>query len=296
MKTNRLVVWRKNFIWLASIVFLGALSTACSDDKKNADAIDTENATKQELADAIADRDMLIELMTEISDNIEQIKQLEGIMTSPSIQETPDKQAQIRAEFNTLRAALQERREKLAELEKKLSDSNASNSKLRKTIETLKEQIASKETEIASLQASLAQAGERIEKLDIKVDSLNTVVGEVENLRQEAEEKSENLSNELNLCYYAIGSSKELKEHKILESGFLRKTKLMKGDFDQDFFTSADKRTLTTLDLNSKKAEVLTNQPTDSYVIEDRGGRKVLRILNPVKFWSLSNYLVVKID
>lgn len=70
----------------------------------------------------------------------------------------------------------------------------------------------------------------------------------------------------------------------------------MKGEFDQSFFTAADKRTLTTIDLNSKKAEVMTNQPADSYTIEERGGRKVLRITDPAKFWSLTNYLVVKID
>ena len=70
----------------------------------------------------------------------------------------------------------------------------------------------------------------------------------------------------------------------------------MQGDFDQSFFTAADKRTLTSIDLNAKKAKVLTNQPTDSYVIEDVNGHKVLRITNPAAFWSLSNYLVVKID
>ena len=32
---------------------------------------------------------------------------------------------------------------------------------------------------------------------------------------------SVDLANELNLCYYAIGTNKELKENKILESGFL---------------------------------------------------------------------------
>lgn len=70
----------------------------------------------------------------------------------------------------------------------------------------------------------------------------------------------------------------------------------MKGDFDQSFFTTADKRTLTRIALHSKKAEVLTNQPAGSYNIADENGQKVLVITNPEQFWSLSNYLVVKID
>ncbi len=102
--------------------------------------------------------------------------------------------------------------------------------------------------------------------------------------------------SELNLCYYAIGTKSELKENRIIETGFLRKTKIMKGDFDKSFFTVADKRTLTTIDLNSDKAEVLTNQPASSYVMGDTNGHKVLRITNPAAFWSLSNYLVIKID
>ena len=80
------------------------------------------------------------------------------------------------------------------------------------------------------------------------------------------------------------------------ETGFLRKTKLMEGEFDHNFFTKADKRTLTTIDLNSNKAEVLTSQPMDSYTILDMNGHKVLQITNPARFWSFSNYLVVKID
>lgn len=89
---------------------------------------------------------------------------------------------------------------------------------------------------------------------------------------------------------------KELKDNEIIETGFLRKTKIMEGDFDRNFFTTADKRTLTTIPLHSDKAKVLTNQPESSYVIEDVDGQKVLRITNPASFWSLSNYLVVQIN
>ncbi len=70
----------------------------------------------------------------------------------------------------------------------------------------------------------------------------------------------------------------------------------MESDFDQNFFTKADKRTLTQIDLNSTKAEILTNQPAGSYSIDNANGHKVLRITNPALFWSLSNYLVIKID
>ena len=70
----------------------------------------------------------------------------------------------------------------------------------------------------------------------------------------------------------------------------------MPDDFEQSYFTKADKRSLTTLQLHSKKAKVLTNQPVDSYEISDQDGQKVLIIKDATKFWSLSNFLVIQID
>lgn len=292
------MTFMKKTVLIALLTGSMAIFGSCSDkkDQQLKEAQEMNNATREQLATAVADRDQLLQLMNDISDDMQKIKQIEGVMANPEVNETPDRQAQLRSDFAALQQTLQERRERLAELEKKLNDSNVNTSGLKKTIQTLRQQIDSQAAEITSLRASLGEAKERIGKLDAAVDSLNTTVTEVTAARDEAQEENATLTNELNLCYYAIGSNGELKDHKILEGGFLRKTKIMKGDFDQSFFTAADKRTLTTIDLNSKKAEVMTNQPADSYVIEDRGGRKVLRITDPAKFWSLSNYLVVKID
>ncbi|MDE6277893.1 MAG: hypothetical protein K2M06_07275 [Muribaculaceae bacterium] len=288
---------KKNLLIGVLAASMGILGS-CSDkkDQQLKEAQELNNATREQLATAVADRDQLLQLMNDISDDMQKIKQIEGVMANPGVQETPDRQAQLRNDFQALQQTLQERRDRLAELEKKLNDSNITSSNLKKTIQTLRQQIDDQAAEIAQLRTSLGEAKARIGQLDAEVDSLNVTVSEVTAARDEAREANTNLTNELNLCYYAIGSNGELKDHKILEGGFLRKTKIMKGDFDQNFFTAADKRTLTTIDLNSKKAEVMTNQPADSYVIEERAGRKVLRITDPAKFWSLSNYLVVKID
>ncbi len=289
---------KRTLLIVLTAATLGLAGTGCSDKKAQQlkEAQELNNATREQLATAVADRDQLLELMNDISDDMQKIKQIEGVMTNPGVQETPDRQAQLRNDFQALQQTLQERRARLEELEKKLNDSNLTSANLRKTIQSLRTQIDEQQAEITQLRASLGEARERIGQLDAAVDSLNTTVTEVTEARDKAEEENVNLNNELNLCYYAIGSAGELKEHKILEGGFLRKTKIMKGDFDQNFFTAADKRTLTTIDLNSKKAEVVTNQPADSYTIEERNGRKILRITDPAKFWSLSNYLVVKID
>lgn len=284
-----------------TLSLIAALALSACNSGKSEQAKEDEaraQATREELASAVADRDQLLGLVSEINQGMEQIKQLENILTvSNNLPgESTTQREQIQSDIAAIQKALQDRREKLEELEKKLSNSTLTNNNLRQTIASLRSQIDSQAEEIATLKDNLGQAQERIGKLDAAVDSLTTTVTTVSDERDIAQEESVNLANELNTCYYAIGSKSELKDRHIIETGFLRKTKLMKGDFDQSFFTTADKRTLSRIALHSKKAEILTNQPEGSYIIDSDNGQKVLVITNPDAFWSLSNYLVIKID
>lgn len=281
---------------LVSALVAAAVFSACTDKKAQQEQQELAEATRAELVAAVNDRDQLIELVSQISEDMEQIKELENILSAPGVSETPNKRDQIHADIVAIQQTLTQRRQKLAELEAKLAKSSQSNSNLKKTITSLRAQIDSQTVEIENLRASLGLAKERIETLDSAVDSLSSTVSTVVAQRDSTELQNEALANELNICYFAIGTKSELKDRKIIETGFLRKTKLMKGDFDKDFFTVGDKRNLTTIELHSNKAEVLTNQPAGSYIIEEAAGQKVLRITNPVAFWSLSNYLVIKID
>ena len=287
----------KKIITLALTALLIA-SSSCSNKKEEElrQQQAPNEATAEELRSAVADRDQLLGLVNEISSGMDQIKQLENILAVNAANETPGQRDQILADIAAIQQTLVQRRERLAELEKKLNSSNLSNSNLKKTISQLQNQIDSQTREIESLRSNLDEAKAHIENLNTQVDSLSTTVNTVVAERDSTDNANTELTNELNTCYYAIGNKNELKDNKIIETGFLRKTKIMEGDFDRNFFTRADKRTLTQIDLNSTKAEVLTNQPAGSYSIDDLNGHKVLRITNPALFWSLSNYLVIKID
>ena len=277
---------------------------SCSNDsKQNEEQIalqDTINANKEALVKAIADRDSLFSLINDISDDMDQIKSLENILASNTwSSETSSKKEKIKNDLQILKNTLQQRQQKLNELEKKLKESKLTNTKLEKTIETLKTQIAEHQVEIENLSTALTSAKGQIVKLENDKDSLNktitTVSAEKAKVEEIAEEAITNV-NELNKCFYAIGSKKELKQNKILESGFLKKTKVMQGEYDQNFFSVADKRTLKKINLHSKKAKILTNHPANSYELQDVDGQKTLLITNPSIFWNLSNYLVIQID
>lgn len=288
----------KHFLIAALAVTLLASCAKKVNEDEAAQQEALEEASRQELAVAVADRDQLLSLVNEIATGMDQIKRLENILAvSDGISgETPSQRAQIEADIAAIQATLQQRREQLADLEARLAQSNLNNKNLQNTITTLRAQIDSQSAEIETLRASLDNANRRIGTLTSSVDSLNTTVANVTDERNIAQQQSADLTNELNTCYYVVASKKELSEHKIIDSGFLRKTKVRSSDFDQSFFVTADKRTLTTIALHSRKAEVLTAQPKTSFRIVDQNGQKVLEILDPAAFWRTTNYLVVKID
>lgn len=276
-----------------------ALATACTNRNEQTTGNDGAPTTSDSLRVALANQDSLLSLMNDIADGMTQIKQMENILSSSTnlTAESQNRRQQIISDMASIQQTLQQRRDRLAELEKKLNNSSANNATLQKSIQTLKQQIADQEGTIANLRSELANANIHIEQLTANVDSLNTEVASVTAAKNEAEREATILTNELNTCYYAIGSKSELKEHKLISTGFLRKTKIMPDDFEQSYFTAADKRTLTTIDLHSKKAKVLTGQPTDSYVVTDApNGSKVLKITSPARFWSVSNFLVIQVD
>ena len=249
--------------------------------------------TKQELATALNERDQLLSLVKEVSAGLNEIKQLENIMTIAANKqyENPGQKTRILADIASLKKKIQQRKTHLDDLESKLQKSTINGKELQETIKALRTQIDSQMEEIESLRQQLTAANEHIGALNNAVDSLNTTVtGE----RYAAQEASVKLENKLNACFYVIATKSELKKHNIIESSFLRKTKLMKGDFDKDFFVISDKRTLTTLPLNATKVKVLSSHPENSYELIEENGQKTLKINNPDKFWSLSNYLVIQ--
>lgn len=292
------------------ITALSLLVISCSgnsNDKNAGSETDVLISEQETVVDpVVSQRDSLISMFNDISDDIFQIKQMESIISLPANMQTEDGRtaAQLRDDLLAIQQTLQLRRQKLEELEKKLKDTDGQNAKymsknaeLLKMIDNLKAQMEENEKTITSLTEQLAAAKTTISELNTTVDSLNTSMANITAEKNAVEEKNQQLTTEVNQCFYAIGSKSELKQHKIIETGFLRKTKIMQGDFEASYFTKADRRSLTAIPLYSKKAKVLTNQPTDSYSITtDANGNKTLNIMNPAKFWSTANYLVIQTD
>ncbi len=272
--------------------------SSCNDKSRIDERQTLMETSKQELANALQERDELLSLVKDITTNLNQIKHLENIVTFTESQssENPAQRSQILSDISKMRKTLQKRREQLSEYESKLQESSKNAGDLNVIVNALRRQLDLQADEMDNLRFQLLNANERICVLNNEVDSLNMTVAEVCGNLDAVQAASIRLENEMNTCYYVIASKSQLKEHQILETGFLRKSKLLKGDFDKGFFVIGDKRNLTSLDLKSKKIKIRTSHPEDSYRIIETEKQKTLTIISPEKFWSLTNYLVIQSD
>lgn len=284
----------KRIALLSFCVALIMLS-ACNQSKLN-EMTEANTELTDSLKTANAEKDSLLALLNELSDGMIQIKEMEKLLGSNLDKETSDRKEEIKSDLLLIQQAMEARRKKLEELEAKLRKSANYNAEMKKTIESLRSQIETQELTIASLQEDLRKAHVEIGNLNMRVDSLSLANSNVTKEKEEAESEALQLANQLNTCYYVIGSKSELKKYKIIETGFLRKTKILEGDFEKSYFTKADKRTLNEISLHTKKAKLLSNHPDDSYRLATVDGTLVLEILNPSEFWERSNFLIVQID
>lgn len=280
---------------VASLVIM----TGCSKSGNNNNVDNYQPGTdyvRDSLQQQLADQDSVIALMTEISDAMQQIKSMEGLI-SQSGDELTNRRQQLRNDMQLIQQSIIKNRERLAQLEQRLAKSNSNNAQLKRAVISLKNQIAAQELTISGLRSDLAAANIQIEELTNVNDSLTGTVNAVEMAHEEALRENYELRNEMNKAYYVVGSKKELKNHNIIETGFMRKTKLSPSDYELTYFTAIDRRMFNTLPLHSKKAEVMSNHNKNSYTItSDENGMKTLNITDPDLFWATSNFLVVKTD
>ena len=102
---------------------------------------------------------------------------------------------------------------------------------------------------------------------------------------------------QLNTAWFVYGTKDELKKQQILtKDGLFSKSKILQGNFNREYFTKIDIRVDRDIKLYSKDAKVLTSHPASSYrLTADANKQLILRINDPIAFWSTSKYLVIQV-
>lgn len=286
---------KKNIIIAFMAAAVAGLSS-CGNSK-----LTEEEARNHRLDDslrvALANADSLFSLLYDVTTGMDQITKLENLMNTQLNTESASARENIARQMEAIQKGLIERRKRIAELEDQLAKHGGENGKLRKQIDMLNSQIDAQAASVLNLRTQLETANIRIAELDSTVVRLNSTVDTIQAARADTERQLAQAVDDLNSVYYVIGTSEQLKEHNIIEGGgFLRKTKVLPSDFDQSYMTRADRRSLTVIPLDAKKAKVMTNQPKESYRIDKADNEMLsLVILDPAKFWAVSNILVVEV-
>ena len=284
-----------------SFILMGISALMLASCSGNSQKLAEDSARIAELsaeyADANSFNDSLMLLMGDIYTGLDSINMQEGLLYSMGSGENVDRRAEIRQNLANIKARLAANRALLDKMDAQLKASGSQNSVLSKTITQLKDRIAKQDEKIAQLESDLTAARGQIEELTGKVTETEEQVKTETAAKEAAQAETVAAENAANTVYYAIGTNKELKKNGLLEKKFLGQTKVLKGDFNESYFTKADKRSLSVIPTGAKKVKIWTNMPEDSYTIVDNAdGTKTIQITNPKEFWSMTPFLVIQVN
>ena len=235
----------------------------------------------------------MMDAFNEIQEGFDAINEAEGRVNLLSENaEGNDVQANIAENMEFIENTLLENRRKIEDLQQKLKSSSVNARKMQAAINKLTEQLEQKTKELDDLRQQIAERDVKIVELGQSVQNLQEENSQVRAESEMNAEIAKNQDAQLNTAWYMFGTTKELKQHRILVDGDVLKSK----DFDADYFTKIDIRKVNVIPLNSKSAKLLTTHPEGSYsLLKDSKGEYTLRITNAAEFWSVSKYLVIRV-
>ena len=283
----------KHFAFFVIIILTNFLLSNCSkgsDDSENSIKDSIENVSGNlngKLNEKDAAIQELVSSFNEIQENLNAIKEKEKIISKvTSDGDVKSKEDQIKEDIQSIYDLMAKNKDRIASLSKKLKNSKLKIEGLEKMIENMQATLNLKDSEIEELKT-------KIEGLNVELSNLTTNYKAVEN---ESNQKTEII----NTAFYAIGTSKELKENNVItkEGGIigLGKTTKLSSDFNKEYFTKINIEKTTSINLGAKKIKMLTTHPNSSYKLVGEKPIEKLEITNTKEFWSASKYLVILLD
>lgn len=279
----------KNAIILLS---LSMLFSMCQNNHKIVEETQLKNDSLQQLVNQ-KDSSLYTFLNTFslIESNLQTIKEKEGIISTTAnddIEHYKTKEQKINDDIGAIYNLMTENKEALKNLENKLRDSKTNEKNLQSIIATLNQRLLEKDAEILALQTKLKEMDITLAKLNYKIDTLdlqNRIKKDIIELQGQT----------LKTGYYIMGSHKELKEMGIIKSNGLFGKAQITDDFNKDHFAQIDILTDTIFRVQSKKIDIISIHPNESYTLSTEEINNTLTISEPWDFWSVSKYMVIVI-
>lgn len=282
---------KKLYVYVLVIPMIVSMIACGGKTESNPEVDSLKNALSDKYAE-MSEMDLFLDV---VNASMDSVLDIDGTVLRSVGETNLSKKEQIKQNIAAYKEILQRQHERIEELEKRLGSSDQQNARLAKTVASLKAQLEEKDQAIVKLTEELEQRNYDISVLQENVAQLNTRISTLEEDSRAKDEVIETQTNLLNEAYVCIGTKKMLKNAGILKSGFLKKAKLNMSQVDPSVFTKIDIRKQTSFKIAGKKPRILTQAPAGSYKITDNGdGTSTLTITDPARFWSISNYLVVR--
>ena len=275
-----------------SIIFATlCLFAACQNDPTESAQYKQLMEDKEMLEQRNIDKDesmnMLFDSFNRISDNISEIRSRQiGLSEAPQGLESGEvMEDRIMEDLKMIDDLLEQNKQLISELKKSARKDDLEIKALTRTIENLEALVMEKDMEITRLKEQL--------------ESTNNSMATLMEMYKEKSQLVESQEVEMSKGYYAIGTSKELKDNGVVvKTGGVAgvggaKTLNMDG-LNKGYFTEVDITSTSSIPLMAKKAKVITSHPQGSYSIADDSSELVIK--DPERFWSVSKYLVVEVN
>ncbi len=281
-----------------AIAVVAATLTAVSCNQKE---LEQQKMTIDSLQGIVDSKDSEIDglfaMLNEIEDNLSMINSKYSNvqeMRRNNTEGSYDHKKEITDQMSAIESMMSANKQKIAQLNSRVNKLNSKNADLQAYITRLEERSAQQEAQIAELLTEL-------ENNKVVIKGLNKNVTELTASNQEKDQYIARQIADANRAYFVVGTYSELKEAGIVAKtgGFIgigRKQGTV-ADMNTERFTEIDRTKVSTININKKKAMVISQHPENSYELvadpDDSGVTAYLRILNPSQFWKYTDYLVV---
>ncbi len=286
----------KRIIYFVGIATLALGMAACNQKE-----IESQKATIDSLQGVVdakeTEIDDLFQMLNDIESNLSMINSKYSTvqeMRRNNTEGSYSHKKEIADQMSSIESIMAANKKKIADLNSRIGAMGKKSSDLEAYIARLEERSAAQEAQINQLMTELENNKVVIKGLNDNIDQLTADV-------QKRDEHIARQTADANRAWFIVGSYDELSEAGIVvkTGGFIgigRKQTTV-ADMNTALFTQIDRTTVTTIAVNKRKAQVISQHPVDSYELvadeEDPNITAYLRILNPTQFWKYTDYLVV---
>lgn len=244
--------------------------------------LENENAEKEALIDES------LTVFAEIQENVARIQHKENeirVQSEFGIKSEGQKEWLIQ-ELKNIQYLRDENNRKISALNKQIQGKEQLIGQLYQMLESLQEKLLVQDALITELQNSLKSQDSDYSKLFDAYLEQSTI--------------ADDSRKELAKAFYVYGSIDELKKNNVIiqSKGFIGmgKKSSLKDGFNEDYFTQINKFEQDKINIIGKKINIVSDHPSSSYQIIDKGANKTIQITNVYDFWKISKYLVVIVD